>query len=129
MKNEFPIYRQCTDTFMCAIYSEDTVYTAYLQEGLVKKRKYEDTDIVAYYKSLFEHDATQKEWIELVKKAKEYQQKHFIDITWKESMEQNPTMADLTVKDYSRERLEEMNMGVREADEAERMELNEQNQD
>ena len=77
-----------------------------------------------YIVSTYEHYATSQEFIALCKEARAHQQKLFIDITWKESMEQNPTMADMTVKDYSREREEEMNMGVREADKAEQMERN-----
>ena len=124
---KFPIYRKATSSFMCAIYSLEDVYMAREEKG-IEKADHSLNEKIGFYLDLFNLESTHDEWIELVKKAKEYQQKHFIDITWRESMEQNPAMADMTIKDYSPERLEEMNMGVREDDEAERMERHEENE-
>lgn len=119
---QFPIY--LTDgTTMCAIYSEDCIYDA--TSTKVEKSGLKPT----FWLGLLPTIATQSEWMDMVAKAKEYQRQTFVDIVWHESMEQNPAMADMTVKDYSRERLEEMNMGVRESDQAEQMERNEENQD
>ena len=125
---KFPIYRKATSSFMCAIYSLEDVYMARQEKG-IEKADHSLNEKIGFYLDLFNLESTHDEWIELAQKSYRYQQKLLVDLTWRESMEQNPTMADMTIKDYSPERLEEMNMGVRESDEAERMERNEENQD
>ena len=125
---KFPIYRKATSSFMCAIYSLEDVYMARQEKG-IEKADHSLNEKIGFYLDLFNLESTHDEWIELAQKSYRYQQKLLVDLTWRESMEQNPTMADMTIKDYSPERLEEMNMGVRESDEAERMECNEENQD
>lgn len=124
---KFPIYRKATSKFMCAIYSLEDVYMAREEKG-IENADHSLNEKIGFYLDLFNLESTHDEWIELIQKSNRYQQKLFVDLTWRESMEQNPAMSDMTVKDYSPERLEEMNMGVLESDEAERMERNEENE-
>jgi len=117
MEVSFPIY--VTDgTTICAIYSNDCNYTATphsMSNGSLDAK---------FWLGLLPTMTTREAFVAQCKIALENQQKMYVDITWKESMEQNPAMSDMTIKDYSPERLEEMNMGVRDADEAEQMERN-----
>jgi hypothetical protein len=113
----FPIYATDGAT-ICAMYSNDCNYTATansMSKGTLDAK---------FWLGLLPTMTTREAFLAQCKIAKENQQKMYVDITWKESMEQNPTMADMTVKDYSPERLEEMNFDIRESDEAERMERN-----
>jgi len=118
----FPIYLKSCATYMIAIYSPEIVYQ--VTDDQILQQTHSLNDELGYWFTRGHVVATQEEFMALVMKAKAYQTQKFTDIVWRESMEQNPAMADMTVKDYSPERLEEMNYDVRDADEAERMERN-----
>jgi len=117
---QFPMYLTSMFSGCCAIYAENKIYL--VDRNSIRK----GCQKIENYFSDYPTASTREEFMELFEIAKKEMQQTVIDIIWRESMEQNPAMADMTVKDYSRERLEEMNMGVREADEAERMERNEE---
>jgi hypothetical protein len=113
----FPIY--VTDsTTICAIYSNDCNYTATtnsMSHGTLDAK---------FWLGLLPKMTTREAFLDQCKIAMKNQQQLFTEITWRESMEQNPAMADMTIKDYSLDQLEEMNYDVRDADESERMERN-----
>ena len=117
MEVSFPIY--ATDgVTICAIYSNNCVYRACDNEI---EKSYSEPK---FWLGLLKTITTKEKFLDVCKRAKLHQERLFTDIVWRESMEQNPAMSDMTIKDYSPERLEEMNYDVRDADEAERMELN-----
>lgn len=113
---QFPIYLTSMYSGCCAIYAEDKIYLVdriTLRKGCQK---------IENYFSDYPTASTREEFMELFEIAKKEMQQTVIDIIWRESMEQNPSMSDMVVSDYSRERLEEMHMGVREEEQAGRME-------
>lgn len=114
----FPIYLTSMYGGSCAIYAEDKIYL--VDRNSIRK----GCQKIENYFSDYPTASTREEFMALIDIAKKEMQQALIDIVWRESMEQNPAMADMTIKDYSSERLEEMNYDVRDADEAERMERN-----
>jgi hypothetical protein len=115
---KLPIYLTSMYGGSCAIYAEDKIY-------LVDRNSFrKGCQKIENYFSDYPTKSTREEFMAQIEIAKKEMQQTLIDIVWLESMEQNPAMADMTVKDCSPERLEEMNYDVRDADEAERMERN-----
>lgn len=115
---EFPIYLTNNGGTWCAIYSETEIYSAtntHIEKSGLKPE---------FWLNLLPVSTTKEDWAEQCAKAKEYQRQMQTDVIMLESMEQNPTMSDMAVKDYSPEREEEINIGVREMEQAEKMERN-----
>lgn len=114
----FPIYLTSMYGGSCAIYAEDKIYL--VDRNSIRK----GCQKIENYFSDYPTASTREEFMAQFEIAKKEMQQALIDIVWRESMEQNPAMADMTIKDYTPERLEEMNYDVREQDQAEQMEHN-----